>query len=375
MTGLAMVLYICCTNAQDAQPKTDPTKVTRRKVKTEELQNNNEVYYFNNKPYTGTSIDLFPDKTRMQEIEWVNGVLNGTKTEYFRGGVLVRTLMHFKDGKRNGPFIFYHDNGKVKLRGKYVDDLLDSTVNAFFDNGNNKYIHNYNMGIRVGESVTFYKNGNVEQRVSLMNEKPHGTMLNYYEAGNLRLESTYDEGVRNGAYIRYHLTGIMAEESYFKNGIQDSVSRYWDNVFGTLMKEEYYKLGKKDGVWITFNHMKDTITLFTYENDVLNGPFKKYFAGSVQVGDRENGKYEKFDTAKWVMEYMHELDEYGTYVNGKLDGEFKTGLFNTENHAEGFYKDGIMVGEWKYYNKYGKLVLHEKYNDDGELIYQKPKLK
>jgi antitoxin component YwqK of YwqJK toxin-antitoxin module len=199
-------------------------------------------------------------------------------------------------------------------------------------------------------------------------------MQTYYEAGNLRLESEYKEGVRNGKYLHYHLTGQLAEESYFKDGVQDSISRYWDNVFGTLMKEQYYKMGKKNGTWLTFNQFGDTITIFNYKDDVLNGPYRKYVDENVKVGDRDNGKYEQFDPKKSAREYMHELDEYGTYVNGKLDGEFKTGLFNTENHAEGFYKNGVMVGEWKYYDKYGKLVLHEKYNDDGELIYQKPKL-
>jgi antitoxin component YwqK of YwqJK toxin-antitoxin module len=365
--GLLMVALAPCLQAQGT---TQPGKTYKRKLKTDELQNVNEVYYYNNK------LDMFPDNKsgRRQEIEWVNGLLDGTKTEYFPGGVLVRTIMRFKQGKRNGAFIYYHENGKIKMTGKYVNDLLDSTLNAYFDNGNPKYIHNYSMGVRVGESITFFKNGNIEQKVSLKNEKPHGLMQTYYEAGNPRLECEYNEGVRNGKYRHYHLTGILAEESYFRNGIQDSVSRYWDNVFGTLMKEQYYKMGKKDGTWLTFNQFGDTMTIFNYRDDVLHGPYRKYAGDNVKVGDRDNGKYEKFDAKKSRREYMYELDEYGTYVNGKLDGEFKTGLFNTESHAEGFYKDGVQVGEWKYYDKYGKLVLHEKYNDDGELIYQKPKL-
>ncbi len=375
---LLMIPFMPGVHSQNKQPANE-IKTVKRKIKTGDLLNVNEVFYFNNKPYTGTSIDLFPDKSRMQEIEWVNGILNGAKTEYFKGGVLVRTKMYFKDGKRNGPFVFYHNNGKIKLMGKYVDDLLDSTVNAFFENGKNKYIHHYQMGVQVGESLTFYKNGNIEQKVSLKNEKPHGPMLTYYEAGNLRLESSYNEGVREGRYIRYHLTGGVAEESYFKNGIQDSVSRYWDNVYGTLMKEVYYKMGKKEGAWITYNEKGDTITIFNYKNDVLNGPFKKYFVGFEQIGDKNNGRgiggdTAKFDPRKNQRVYEYALDEYGTYVNGKLDGEFKTGLYNREAHAEGTYKDGVMVGEWKYYDENDKLVLHEKYNDNGELIYQKPKL-
>ncbi len=358
--ALVTGVYSQSATGQPGDPKT-----VKRKVRTEELQNINDVYYFNNKPYTGTSIDLFPNKSKMQEIEWVNGLLHGTKTEYFQGGVLVRAKMNFREGKRNGPFIFYHDNGKVKLQGKYVNDLLDSTVNAFYENGSPKYIHNFSMGIQVGELITYYKNGNIEQKTTLKNEKPHGTMYTYYEAGNLRLESTYNEGVRDGKYIRYHLTGLMAEESYFKNGIQDSVSRYWDNVFGTLMKEEYYKMGKKDGTWYTFNEFGDTITMYNYSEDVLNGPYKKYF--KVGEAGSAGGSITALD--------MYQLDEYGTYVNGRLDGEFKTGLINRDSHAEGFYKDGMMAGEWKYYDANDKLVLHEKYDDNGMLIYQKPRLK
>ncbi len=358
--------------AQDSNSKPGQTYV--RKVKTAELQNINEVYYFNNKPYTGISIDLFDDKTKMQEINWKDGLLHGSKTEYFPGGRVVRAIMNFYEGKRHGYFVYYHENSKIKLEGKYYFDDLDSTINAYYENGNPKYIHNYEKGKKVGELVLFFKNGNIEQKVSLKNEKPHGLMQTYYEAGNIRLEAYYNQGVREGSFRRYHLTGMIAEESYFKNGFQDSVSRYWDNVFGTVMKEENYAMGKKDGVWITYNEAGDTLTVFTYKYDILNGPFRKYFSGVVEQGDKMNGKDEKFDPAKSKKVYVRVLDEYGTYVDGKLDGEFKTGLYNRAAHAEGTYSMGIMVGEWKYWDENDKLVLHEKYNENGELIYQKPKI-
>lgn len=374
LIAFVLIAEIALAQNKPAVKSAPPGKQVYRKVRTEDLQNINEVYHLNGVPFTGTTIDNFPNNTKMQEIQWVNGLLDGTKTEYFLGGTRVRTIMNFKAGKRNGNFIFYHENGQLNMTGKYIDDLLDSTLNAFYENGNPKYVHNYSMGIRVGETITYYKNGNLEQKVSLKNEKPHGLMLTYYEAGNIRLKSNYNEGVRDGQYLRYHLTGIIAEESYYKNGFQDSVARYWDNVFGSMMKEEYYKMGKKDGCWLTFNEAGDTLTLFNYKNDLLNGPYKKYYSGVVDLGDPDNGKEEKYDPLKSKKTYVRALDEYGTYVDGKLDGEFKTGLYNKANHAEGTYSMGVMVGEWKYYNEDGKLVLHEKYDENGELIYQKPKL-
>ena len=360
-------------SAQTAGSKT-PTQTYQRKVNTQELQNNNEVYYFNGKPYTGISIDLFPDKTKQQEINWKNGLLHGLKTEYFPGGRVIRTTMNFSEGKRHGHFVYYHENGKVKLEGKYLYDQLDSTINCFYETGNLKYVHNYNNGVRVGESLSYFKNGNLEQKAVLQNEKPHGLLISYYEAGNVRQEAHYNEGIREGQFLRYHVTGLLAEESYYKNGYIDSVSRYWDNVFGSLMKEEFYHLGKKQGTWITFNEAGDTLTVYNYKNDLLNGPYFKYYSGVIEKGDKMNGKENKYDPSKSKKEYVRVLDEYGSYVDGKLDGEFKTGLYNREAHAEGTYSNGIMVGEWKYYNEDDKRVLHEKYNEDGELIYQKPKL-
>lgn len=374
---ILLVLALVCNGLTAQNQKTnsgDPVKrPTVRKVKTENLQNINEVYYLNNVPYTGASYDYFDNNTLMQEINWVNGILEGPKTEYFMGG-LVRAVINFKAGKRQGPFVYYHENGKVKLRGNYYEDALDSTVNAFFENGNPKYIHNYDKGVMVGELVTFYKNGNVEQKTQLKNEKPHGVMLTYYEAGNLRMQTTYNEGVREGQFIRYHLTGLIAEESYYKNGFQDSVSKYWDNVFGTLLKEEYYKMGKKEGCWITYNEAGDTLTVYNYKNDLLNGPYKIYYSGVIDNGDPKNGKKKQYDPKKSDKQYVRALDEYGFYADGKKDSVFVTGLYNKANHVEGHFSKGVMVGEWKYYNEKGKLVLHEKYNDQGELIYQKPKL-
>jgi antitoxin component YwqK of YwqJK toxin-antitoxin module len=345
-----------------AQPGTNnPDRVYTRKVKTDDLQNKNEVYYFDGKPYTGLSYDEFDNRTKMQEINWKDGLLHGTKTEYFIGGVGVRGKLNFYEGKRQGPFVYYHDNGQINIRGNYYLDALDSTVEAFFNNGKPQYVHHYNKGTRIGESITYYKNGNVEQELILKNEKPHGLMTTYYEAGNIRQKGHYDEGVRDGQFIRYHLTGVMAEESYYKNGFQDSLSRYWDNVFGALLKEEFYKDGKRDGTWLTYNENGDTLTLFTYKNDLKNGPYIKYFAGVTT--DANSNK-----------QYVRQIDEYGNYVDGKLDGEFKTGLYNRAAHAEGTYSMGAQVGEWKYWDEKDKLVLHEKYNEDGELIYQKPKL-
>lgn len=357
-----------------ANTPTDEKPVYKRKLYLSELSNNNDIYYFKDKPFTGTCVDVFDDKTKKQELDFVNGILHGKKIEYFKGGILVRAVIQFSNGMREGTYHLYHSNGNIKEIGKYSQDLLDSTVVAFYENGNKKYEFQYNKGVKYGLSLTYFSNGNLEQKSFIVNDVPEGIVETYYEAGNIRYYANYKNGFRHGKYERYHLTGIKAEESYYIEGIQDSISLFWDNVFGTLTKQEYYKKGKKEGLWITYNFFADTLTVKTYENDVLNGPFRIYATENIVTPNPNNDNFEK-GKKQYSSSYYHELDEYGTYVNGQLDGVFKSGLYHREKHVEGNYSNGIPVGEWKYYNARGKVVLYELYNEDGELIKQKPKLK
>lgn len=375
-TGSFTLFFLFCvlgtaqvTKSPPSQPQQTPTKTVVRKVPFNELVNINDVYYFKDKPFTGTSLETFDNKTKKQEIQWKDGLIHGTKTEYFEGGTLVRAKLNFTAGVRNGPFQYYHHNGQLKLNGKYVNDLLDSTVNAFYENGNPKYTFTYVMGARTGLSLSYFNNGNVEQKVNLVDEKPDGIMETYYEAGNIRMVTSYKQGIRNGQFLRYHLNGTIAEESYFRDGIQDSVSYYWDNVFGSIMKIENYKMGLKEGPWVAFNEIGDTLSLYTYKDNILDGPYRIYISQKVDNALDVGGK------KKYSAEYVHSLDEYGSYKMGKQDGVFRTGLYNTENHVEGHFDNGVRVGEWRYYNEDGKQVLYELYDSNGNLIKQKPKLK
>ncbi len=358
----SLFLFICLGILIHSPSQNQPSKqVYKRKMPFNQLVEINGVYHYNNKPFTGSAFETFDDKykTTRQEFDFVNGILHGKKIEYFPGGKLKRAVYEFKNGQKNGQYILYNDNGNIKEIGKYTNELLDSNVVAFYKNGNKKYEFYYEMGIKKGKSVTYFSNGNIEQSSFIVNGVPEGLVETYYEAGNIRQKAYYKDGFRHGPYERYHLTGIKAEESYYYQGYMDSVSYFWDNVFGTKLKQEYYNKGKKEGTWINFNQFGDTLSVYNYKNDKFNGSFRKY---------AENFKIEDKTIFKSNPTYKLILDEYGFYIDGKLDGIFKAGLYNKEKHVEGTYKNGQRIGEWKYYNKEDKIILIEKYNDDGTLL-------
>ena len=90
-----LILLLFLSSSIFAQTKKNNTKVTptiapsdekpvyKRKLYLSELTNNNDIYYYKDKLFTGTCIDIFEDKTKKQELDFVNGILHGKKIEYF----------------------------------------------------------------------------------------------------------------------------------------------------------------------------------------------------------------------------------------------------------------------------------------------------
>ena len=165
-------------------------------------------------------------------------------------------------------------------------------------------------------------------------------------------------GVRNGPFRAWHVNAIQAEEAYYKNGELDSIRRIWDNLIGTIISQEYYKEGKKDGVWIKFDQLGDTSKLMTYRDDLLDGKY-----------------YEKIDG---------NFEAKGMYKEGKKHGFWETGQVSNYRRQSGTYEMGEKIGEWTYYDGNGELLMVEDYKltfEDGvpsgtiEAFYDNGKMK
>ena len=60
------------------------------------------------------------------------------KSEERHSNNQLKRLITFKQGKRRGPFVLYHDNGQKKLEGyyKYRKPVLDGSIETYHRNGN-----------------------------------------------------------------------------------------------------------------------------------------------------------------------------------------------------------------------------------------------
>ena len=303
-----------------------------------------DIAYYKNKPYTGTTTSVYDDKTRAEEVNWKNGLLDGLKTEFYNGAG-VHAKYFFKEGKRNGPFEIFFKNGQTESKGYYIDDQLDGEILGYYPRGNIRYTHTYDHGVENGISKTWFENGVLQQEGTVLIGKVHGTLKSYYEDSSIRSEIVYHLGTRNGKAYKWHTTGCLGEESYYKMGILDSVYRLYDNLLCQLLQEVNYKKGKKFGVSMSFTQLGDTVSLETYEYDQLHGP--------------------------WVLYQDKKREAFGNYVKGEKDGFWYTGLVSDFQHCEGAYDMGVQVGKWMYFDHKKRKLAMRIYDDNGKIVKQK----
>ena len=323
------------------------TMMAQKSILFEGLTEIDEIYYYNGEVFTGKSIRKYANNKKAQEAHWKNGKLHGLKKEWWESGA-IREKMNFIAGYRHGEFTRYYDNGSLKIKENYEKDILEGTFNGYYRNGKNEYEYNYTNGVKNGMSTTFfdfsgkqtYANvGYIEQQVMFVDGVPHGELNSYYRAGNPRRIVTYNMGVLHGPSTLYHINALLAEEGFYKNGKKDSIRKVYDNLLGNLISQEFYKNGVKNGEWINYNQLGDTVTVNNYKDGVLHGISKTY-------EDRV-------------------INNIGEYVNGKKHGLWKTGQANNYKRREGSFNMGIEVGEWFYYDIDGKKLMRRVFDSEG----------
>ncbi len=159
---------------------------------------------------------------------------------------------HYKDGKHVGVFNTFHKNGQRQsvltfrgltdisfatlyndsaqliAKGKYIDNLKDSTWTYY--NGSSGKI----------SSEEYYKKGVRE-----------GTWKIYYPNGNVAESEVYKAGKKNGPYKKFFDNGTLRFDGKMVNDqLEGKVTLYFSN--GKVWQQGVYKAGDKHGIWITY---------------------------------------------------------------------------------------------------------------------------
>lgn len=159
---------------------------------------------------------------------------------------------------------------------------------------------------------------------------PIGEFKYYHEDGSLKSVSNFLNGTHKVQSVLFHKNGQKSAEGLFVDQQRHGDWKYYSYA-GTLIKEESYNNGVKQGVWKTYSTQTGTLLVEEiFDNGLLNGVRKEYFTG----GDIRN-----------II----------PYISGKRNGFAENYRTGNVIESRGTFHNDALVGTWEFFDFNGKL--------------------
>lgn len=175
------------------------------------------------------------------------GVYSDTKNPKYEGT--------FEHGKEVGVFTFY-DNTKTKiiLATREFNPQDNSAYTIFYDQFKNKVSEGKVVNkVYEGQWKYYHKASKTIMTIENYSKgKLEGLRSVFYPNGKIAEEILYKNNLKNGVYKRYTETGIIIEETNYKNDQFDGLAIFRDADDGNLVSKGKFVNGKKAGIWQFF---------------------------------------------------------------------------------------------------------------------------
>ena len=135
--------------------------------------------------------------------------------------------MTYKNGKQDGLFTYWHENGKKKWEGSVNDGKPDGLLISWNERGQKTVEETYKDGKQDGKLTFFYENGQKELEETYKDGKKNGLSIGWNESGQKWTIGTYKDGKKDGKWTYWHENGQKELEGTYKDG-ELMVGKHWD---------------------------------------------------------------------------------------------------------------------------------------------------
>ena len=138
-----------------------------------------------------------PNGGIMEEGDLLDGKKTGTWVVYHPGGKnIVKTLINYADGLRNGIYLEVNDRNQIEEVGYFMDDKKDGKWTEW-TYSRRLSEQEFKAGVPHGIRRKFYnkgKDGQVQEEVEFKNGVQDGIYRWYLEDGTVSIDYTYKDG-------------------------------------------------------------------------------------------------------------------------------------------------------------------------------------
>jgi antitoxin component YwqK of YwqJK toxin-antitoxin module len=181
----------------------------------------------------------------------------------------------FEHGKEVGMFNFFDDTKAGTVIATRAFNSIDNSCYTIFYNQNKNKVSEGKVVNKQFEGEWKYYHEDLPSIMTFepyVNGKLNGIRKVFYKSGVIAEETTYKDGIKNGAYKSYAENGIFLEESIYTNDQYNGMAIF-KNVDNQIAAQGLFKNGKKIGIWkiLVKGKLKDVNMNFRNKN------FKKPF--------------------------------------------------------------------------------------------------
>lgn len=237
------------------------------------------------------------------------------------------------DGKKEGPYISYNENGSKNIKCNYSKGILVGRYISFYNN-KIREIRNYINGEVSGYLISYYNNGYTRSidKINIQNKSCHHIF--YHENGKICIICDYINNQKNGYLVSFYDTGKKHVEcNYIDDKLVDFYIEYDSN--NQTCKECYY-IDDKDPikyehkVEIVFKSCKNYIVYLQKLYDTITNETRH------KVYDKQHAKFRgnKFLVVKIIHKVDNtEIDECAnTFYENKIIKYIKNKIIEEKNY-------------------------------------------
>lgn len=190
----------------------------------------------------GVWIKKYPNGKIKYKGRFLDNKPSGRMERFHSNGKLKAVLIFSKDGIKAKSEL-YNESAQLVAKGNFIQSQKDSTWNYFDKKGSVRAIETFQNGIKNGPSEYRFKNGKVSESIPFTKGKKHGIWKRFFENGEPYIEAVYKEGKLNGGF-----------QAFYPNGIIQFGGDYLNN--------------KKTGNWDHYSEKGDLLFTIEYKNGV-----------------------------------------------------------------------------------------------------------
>ena len=136
--------------------------------------------------------------------------------------------------------IYNKNSGNLYRAGHLLNGKKDGIWRTYYENGMLSRVEEYNIDQLNGMVLIFETNGMIQKEQYMKNGVLDGELHDYSRGGMMKTDERYKNGLLNGWRRVFAQDGTMQEEGGWKNGKRDSINR-WSYPGGTMYVEYTYK--------------------------------------------------------------------------------------------------------------------------------------